>query len=489
MKICVWLCILLLPIKSQSVFGQLPPGLFFLQGISKQKKAPSQNKNDGPQKIINGNVVSIDEQLTRGLVTVSSPIGGCSGVLADSSGHWVLTAGHCLPFGQNRLPINITYGSMTFKGDRAFVMGGETDSVGNSLGRGGYDLALIHLPVAATVGGLAGKFSPNPMIRDSDVIAPGSPASYYGRGVSTIPPNSGGTWLSAQLTTSKNVWQTPYPDLIISPTNNSGQTCAPGDSGGPVYAGDKLAAVIIAGDHTCTDTSTPNNCKATITKIINCKANRIPVNLIREVMNDVWNSSASAQVFDVAEELPVLINFDPTRTELDMNLKGWAITERAANEICFDRGFLSGHMTGNQLPPKFGVACAGTGAVWRNATTNEVANSGFPFNDLNVNWAQASRAANAICTKAIGTGFVGGHWNGLAGPGVYGLVCYKAPAQFFDATSQEVAATGLPLGDLNQIGWAQAARFAMRFCEMKGFVTGFMTGNQLPGKDGVICQK
>ena len=235
-------------------------------------------------------------------------------------------------------------------------------------------------------------------------------------------------------------------------------------------------------------------CKQTITRISSCRANLIPKLTVEHLITTSWNPRAATQVIDTFNEAHYYFFENPDRTQLDMNLMRWAISARAAHEMCFNRGFVGGHMTGHQFEGKFGIACSTAGAVWRDAIVAEVANSGWPFSVVDdVNWAQAQRAASHICANAK-QGYVGGHFNGhytsgTFGPGAFGLMCYGFPAQWFDASVAEINATGWPLGDLNSVGWAQAARAATTYCERKGFVAGFMTGHQIPDKYGVVCQR
>jgi hypothetical protein len=220
----------------------------------------------------------------------------------------------------------------------------------------------------------------------------------------------------------------------------------------------------------------------------------IPLRIVEQIMTRPWDRTDATFVFDSSNEISPYLFFDPSReTNIDMNVRSWQITARAANDMCFNRGFVGGHMTGHQLPGRYGVVCAGPGAIWRDAITADVVGTSSRFTELETTpWAQARRAANDICVK---DGFVGGHFNGFEGPGFqglpgkYGLICYGAPAIFVDATTREIEATGFPLGDLNQVPWAQAARAATNFCNMKGFPAGFMTGHQVPGKYGVVCQR
>jgi hypothetical protein len=82
--------------------------------------------------------------------------------------------------------------------------------------------------------------------------------------------------------------------------------------------------------------------------------------------------------------------------------------------MCVNRGFVSGHMTGNGSPG-FELACTSEGAVWRDAGAAEIATTSSPFTDLEGNWAQSQRAANDLCARAK-KGYVGGHFNGHQGP-------------------------------------------------------------------------
>lgn len=177
----------------------------------------------------------------------------------------------------------------------------------------------------------------------------------------------------------------------------------------------------------------------------------------------------------------------------DVNSVGWAQAARAAAELCDIQGIGAGHFNGHQDLNKrtFGVQCSDAEVVWREASAQEIASSGWGFSDVNqVSWAQANRAAERLCAGA-NQGFAGGYFNGHQGSGNYGLFCYRGEAKWFDASDAELAATGwgfaTPL--LDDVQWAQAMRAATGFCQGKGFDGGFMNGHQVPNKYGVVCQK
>ena len=133
-----------------------------------------------------------------------------------------------------------------------------------------------------------------------------------------------------------------------------------------------------------------------------------------------------------------------------------------------------------------GASPAAAASRWFDATTGQLADTGWPVGDTDSTvWAQAGRAAQGFCGER---GFVGGFLNGHQFAIRRGVICVEAnDAQSFDATTGQLADTGWPVGDTDSTLWAQAGRAAQGFCGERGFAGGFLNGHQLANRRGVIC--
>lgn len=121
----------------------------------------------------------------------------------------------------------------------------------------------------------------------------------------------------------------------------------------------------------------------------------------------------------------------------------------------------------------------------------DIASTPWALDDLNtVGWAQAARAANALC---VSQGASAGHFSGHQdlSKGIFGGQCAKEDVVWRDVSAQEITASGWAFSDVNQVSWAQANRAAERLCASanQGFSGGHFNGQQLDGKYGLFCYR
>ena len=464
------------------------------------------------QSILKGTEVPEEQQQFRGLVSVNSRDMGtgrrdCSGVLI--SNQWVLTAGHCILDHANAGLVtvnaqwprpgknqNLAYGDAIYEFSDGFDLRGP-------------DLALIHLA--------EGIFSNTLFLNDLHraPVVTGQKFIAYGAGFTRafdpktgVPAGGEYTWTRADLTVAGINTATIYEnETFWYQPNALQQITMPGDSGGPDFI--LVDGVpVVAGIHAkaaavCADRSSPQRCAETV--LPPASATSVSVSTFRDwilavippVVGNLWDARRPSYAAWVSH--PEVIG---TRQGfVDIDTTTWAQAARAASTMCFNRGFVTGHFDGRsavQRGPGFfqggyGLLCSGPGAVWRDAKLPEIAATGHGFDDVQaVPWAQANRAAAALCP--VNQGFAGGRFNGHQLRDLRGLICYQTSvAQWFDATTGELAQTGFPVGDLNFTSWAQAARAATEFCRRKGpdiyktFWGGFLNGHQLGDKRGVVC--
>ncbi|MCL4826734.1 MAG: trypsin-like serine protease [Caldilinea sp.] len=428
--------------------------------------------------IIGGNEVTITEQERRGLVQVG---GGCSGVLLSNDS--VLTAGHCISNHHNPTSVVVTANWGTSanrtRAARSIYKFADFNEVR------GADLALVYLESPFQVFGAISGYNVQLNLAEPNSLLNTTVAA-FGLGLNQLPDVGFGTWRTANLTISGTDGR-----IFHYPTNSNGQMIAPGDSGGPDFIGSKLTGIHSGVYSECADNSTPAACKATITRIHGGFSVSIPAmkSAIQAVRVTNWDSNRNTYWLDVFSD-----EINATRygwsNQNDVNEVEWGLAFRAANEMCFNRGFIGGHFSGHVVLEHdlHGLVCGGPGAVWYDATQAEIQATGYGFLDTNLtHWAHANRAATALC-EGFERGFVGGHFNGHQFNGRYGLICYSDGAQWFDVTRSEYSDLGYDILDVNLTHWAYAMRAANDFCVSKGFVGGYMNGHQLDGRFGTVCQ-
>ncbi len=441
--------------------------------------------------ILNGNPVPIRTQRRMGLVTVNN----CSGMLLNN--RWAITAGHCFNVGLPR-SATVTLAGQPRSSSHVYIFGGEALPAGGNEARGP-DIALVRVTTPFTE-----PYSVVPLrVRNAiypDGVGGLSDATVmvFGQGADRLPPTSGpATWRVGLMQINLFSTASRAPLLTARPIMNPGQVCAFGDSGGPIMIdvpgrGQEIVAIVQTGDQVC---PTPPCTPANTTEIRDCQGPKVSDMwwTIETIIGTTWNVAATVEVFDiVGTEWGDMkqLNRVVYEGDADVDQQPWAPSARSANQMCYNRGYVSGHFNGHQLKDDslYGLACAAAGAVWRDAAVMEIAELPWRFTDINmVSWAQAGRAASDLCAND-NRGYAGGHFNGNEAAGRFGLVCYGGNVQWFDATTAELAATGWPVTNTDTTPWAHAARAGHEFCRGRSFRTGFMNGHQANGKFGVVCQ-
>jgi hypothetical protein len=173
---------------------------------------------------------------------------------------------------------------------------------------------------------------------------------------------------------------------------------------------------------------------------------------------------------------------DPDRTPA-------AHASRMATDFAGRRGFGGARLTGHCVGECVGVLCLPLpGTVFEEVAFSEIATTEYPFSDIDTaKWAQVARAAVEIAARRHKeAGFFTGHqdlgrhtcsWVGID----------AALVEKFDIDDNDALVTGSQwkFPDINEVGWAQAARLATDICRdrrfnepVERFAGGFFTGHQ-----------
>lgn len=419
------------------------------------------------QALTGGTAVSQAEEQRLGLVnvrtyTVATGAGvGCSGILLTNV--WALTAGHCLDsMTGRRTDITVTGVPGVYTADAIYKFGAWANDPA------GPDLGLVRLSRPVPLDGSTNSFFTR-LNRDDPT---GKTSTVYGR--------STGGYLS--LTTRVSSVGGRTLQIEAGPV---GETTAQGDSGGPVFVqngGQSLLAGI---------TSTTNGTAATI-------HNHEPwITVVARTFLDQSQPFGAADAY--AEEVSAVpegapLTGPPVNQLRALGLAHWASAQRAAQVMCFNRGFIGGHFIPTTTRgEEFRFACIGrSGGAFYDATQADLDGSGWGFQDINsVNWAQGARAAAGVCQARV-PGSVGGFMTGymLRPPGAsdqrMGIICINPSAGSFSDVDAEL----LPVAgryDLNEVPWLSARADAAQFCRGFGYVGGFSNGHQSLEKRGITC--
>ena len=86
----------------------------------------------------------------------------------------------------------------------------------------------------------------------------------------------------------------------------------------------------------------------------------------------------------------------------DIDTVSWTQASRAAERLCagFNQGFAGGQFTGHRIGGLYGIYCYKDGARWFDATTAEIAATGWGWTSGDMDtepWAQGARAATEFC--------------------------------------------------------------------------------------------
>ncbi|MFG1932228.1 trypsin-like serine protease [Mycobacterium sp. NPDC048908] len=394
------------------------------------------------------------------------PVLSCSGVLIAND--WLLSAGHCASdMGRtpNGLNVQIASDPNPTVADAIYLFGGFSDEVGP-------DLSLIHLQrpllVHGSTAGLQRPFWTGTMAQLAQGVRT---VSIYGQGNNTrTAPPPGGNPCSDNLLTGAGVYRAGTAQIntvgLEDPGHRTSQWTGQGNPvavpGGRLFSlkfAPSRTQISIRGDSGGgTFIFNPPDPTPYLVGIHSGGGGCNPATAKNQSSYDVgipavhdWIAAVLTSTWEApsttAYQLPIrTAELDGVgRPVGDLDSVGWAQAARAAAAVCVNRGAVGGHLVGHQDAQAKIVHCSGGDTVWFDVNQQELDATNQGFTNINtVDWRQAARAAMAVCVNK-NMGFVAGQFNGQERDGMRGVFCYRGGAQYIDATDQQITDTGWPL--------------------------------------------